>query len=100
MKRMQADADARVKAAQDERDAAVAAERQKTTDIAERMKGMGSPNANPADSEGSTMGPLQRKMLGLDKPKDGSSGAPEVPLGEGGVANYAAREFINKQAGR
>lgn len=99
MKRMQDEADAKVKAAQEERDRAVAEAQDRTDKAIARAQGMGPQGQNPADTEGSNMGALQRKMLGLDKPKEGS-GAPEVPLGEGGISQYAAREFIQKQAGR
>jgi hypothetical protein len=53
----------------------------------------------PVDTDGSTMGALQRRYLGLDKKEEGS-GAPEVELGEGSIATYAAREFANNRAGR
>jgi hypothetical protein len=100
MKQMEADAQARIAKAQAEADAKVQEAQQKADAAVERLQGMGPRGGNPADTEGPQMGALQKKMLGLDKPKDGGSGAPEVPLGEGGVANYAAREFINRQAGR
>ena len=100
MKRMQADADAKVKAAQDERDAAVTAANKRSEEALNRIQGMGPQGQNPADTEGPQMGPLQRKMLGLDVPKEGESKAPEVPLGEGALAQFAARELINRQAGR
>jgi hypothetical protein len=51
----------------------------------------------PVDVEGSDMAPFQRQYLGLDKKPEGSSGAPEVPLGEGAIASYAARQFIDQQ---
>jgi len=100
MDRIKADADEKVRKAQEDADAKVAAANQRVDEQVSRLQGMGKNGANPADTDGSEMGALQRKMLGLNKPKDGDSGAPEVPLGEGGVANYAAREFINRQAGR
>jgi hypothetical protein len=64
-----------------------------------RMQSMGPGGQSPADAEGPQMGAFQRKMLKMDKPGEGS-GAPEVPLGEGGIAAFAAREFVNKLAGR
>jgi hypothetical protein len=100
MKRMQADADAKVKAAQADADAKVAEAQKKADEAVNRLQGMGPQGQNPSDTEGPQMGPLQRKMLGLDVPKEGESKAPETPLGEGGVAQFAAREFINRQAGR
>ena len=100
MQRMQADADAKVATANKQRDDGIAAERARVDAITEKMKGMGAQGTNPADAEPPQMGPLQRRLLGLDKKDDSGSGAPEVPLGEGAIAAHAAREFINHAAGR
>jgi len=53
--------------------------------------------STPTDGEGSSMAPFQRQYLGLDKKPEGSSGAPEVPLGEGAIASYAARRWQEDQ---
>ena len=84
-----------------EKDEAFAAEKKAAEDRLARMAGMGPQGTgSPADTEGPAMGPLQRKMMGLDKPKPEGRGAPEVPLGDGAIAAHAAREFLNKAAGR
>jgi len=69
---------------------------------AKKQQVMGSPSGNPIDNGSSELGPLQRRMqvqqeqlVDGEKPK-----APEVPIGEGGLAAFAAREFLAKQAGR
>lgn len=100
MKRMQTEADRKVAEAQAERDRGIADAQAKADAAVARVQGMGPQGQNPADAEGPQMGALQRKMLGLDKSKSEGSGAPEVPLGEQGISQYAAREFINRQAGR
>ena len=101
-KRIQTDANAKVKAAQDERDRAIAEERERTATVQARLAGMGTQGGNPADTDSPQMGALQRRMMKLDNPDkgDNGSGAPEVPLGEGAIAAHAAREFANRVAGR
>jgi hypothetical protein len=79
-----------------EKDEAVAAAKAET----ERIKGMGLGGQNPSDTESPTMGAFQRKVLKLEETQDDKSKAPEVPLGEGGIAAFAAREFVQKQASR
>lgn len=72
--------------------------RAEATAAARTQQIMGQPSGNPVDMGGNDMGPLQRRMLpesDVDRSK-----APEVPIGEGGLAAYAAREFLAKQAGR
>lgn len=61
---------------------------------------MGSPSGNPVDMGGNEMGPLQRRMLPTEDPAAGEPKAPEVPIGEGSLAAFAARQFMAKQAGR
>lgn len=68
-------------------------------DEAERARAMGAGGQNPSDIDSPTMGAMQRKILKMDQLEEGSK-APEVPLGEGGVAAFAAREWANKQASR
>jgi hypothetical protein len=67
---------------------------------AERLKAMGLNGQNPSDLESPSMGAFQKKILKLGQTEDDKSKAPEVALGEGGIAAFAAREFINKQANR
>jgi len=85
IERLKAEADEREKKAKEEAEAKVA-----------RMQGMGAGGLNPSDDSGAQMGSLQRKMLGLDKTAEGGSGAPEVALGEGGLAAYAARKYTTE----
>lgn len=92
-KKMRSDYDLELKKKNDE----LAAERERA-DKAERAAAAGQ-GGSPVDVDGSTMGAFQRNYLGLNKEKDGS-GAPEVELGEGGIAAYAAREFVNRASGR
>lgn len=48
----------------------------------------------PTDGSGPAMAPFQAKYLGLDKPKEVETGAPEVGLGEGGLAAFAANKYL------
>jgi hypothetical protein len=58
-----------------------------------RLQGMGPSGMGPTDDGGPQMGAFQKQYLKLDKPEGGSSAAPEVPIGEGGIAAFAARKF-------
>lgn len=94
--KMKADYDAKLK----EKDDALVAEKKAADERLARVAGMGPQGSgSPTDMEGPTMGPLQKKLLGMEK-RDDSSGAPEVPLGDLGIAAYAAREFNKNAAGR
>ena len=57
-----------------------------------RMAGAGA--TNPTDGNGPTMGAFQRSYLGLNKSGSEDSGAPEVPLGDGGLSAFAANKYI------
>ena len=61
---------------------------------------MGQQNGNPVDMGGNDMGPLQRRMQPPAQEGDGAPKAPEVPIGEGSLAAFAARKFLADQAGR
>jgi hypothetical protein len=87
--RVKSEADERVKKADENAQGAI-----------ERLKGMGPQGQSPADADGPQMASFQRKYLGLDKKPEDGSGAPEVSLGEGGIAAYAAHEFIQQKANR
>ena len=67
---------------------------------ARKQQIMGQPNGNPVDMGGNDMGPLQRRMLPEQQGDQDRSKAPEVPIGEGSLAAFAAREFLAKQSGR
>ena len=81
---------ARLKAEADDREKKA---KEEGREYADRARAMGA--GSPTDSEGASMGAFQRSYLGLNKKEEGS-GAPEVALGEGGIAAYAAREWVNK----
>lgn len=89
LERVKAEAAAAVQAAKDEAAAA-----------AQRAAGMGPNGLTPTDNEGSQMGPMQRKFLKMDEKPPEEGKAPEVPLGEGGIAAFAAKKWIQDQATR
>ena len=87
LKKIQDEADAKVKAAQEE------AERLKT-----QMTGA-TGTGNPVDMGTADMGPLQRQMqMPAADNSGGDQKPPDAPLGEGSIAAFAARQFALKQA--
>lgn len=89
LERVKAEAATAVQAAKDEAAAA-----------AQRAAGMGPNGLTPTDNEGSQMGPMQRKFLKQDEKPPEEGKAPDVPLGEGGLAAFAAKKWIQDQANR
>lgn len=86
----------RVKELQDSVEAEKAKAREEGKKEAARTSAAG---LSPVDTEGPTMGAFQEKYLGLKK-EDAGDGAPQVDIGEGGIAAYAARKFREQQANR
>jgi hypothetical protein len=86
MSRIQAEAEAKVAAAQKEADERVA-----------RVQGMG-PAGGPTDADGPQMGAFQRNYLKV--PEEGTAVPANSELGQGTVAAIAAREWRQKQANR
>lgn len=76
----------------------------KARDAAEeaRKAAMMGPGAgNMVDDGGPGMGPLQKKLVSSVQAEDGKgTEAPNVPLGEGSIAAFAARQFMERQAGK
>ncbi len=54
---------------------------------------------SPADMGGPSMGPLQKQFVGEQKAPDGSA-APSGALGDNSIAAFAARQYMQKQAGQ
>lgn len=65
--------------------------------IAARIQGMGTGGMNPSDDGGSVMGAFQKQYLKLDQTQTDNSKAPDVPLGDGGVAAFAAAKWRQDQ---
>lgn len=66
--------------------------------IAARIQGMGSGGMNPSDDgSGSVMGAFQKQYLKLDQVQTDASKVPDVPLGDGGVAAFAAAKYRQDQ---
>lgn len=66
----------------------------------EAESAMGQNGQNPTDMSGPELGAFQKKYLELGNKGDEGSKAPTVPLGEGGVAAYAANQFIQSRQNR
>ena len=97
---MKANYDAEIQKLKDGNAAEIARAKEDAAAEARKQQIMGQPNGNPVDMGGNDMGPLQRRMLPTEQPGDGEPKAPEVPIGEGSLAAFAARQFLSKQAGR
>jgi hypothetical protein len=97
-KAMQEKHDAEMKKLQEETDAKLKAAEEKT----ERLKAqaMGQNSGGPVDMGGPELGVLQKQLV-PSAPADGEAPKiPDVPLGDGSVAAFAAREYMRKQAER
>lgn len=78
------------------KDAEIAAAKEHAEAIAARVSGMGA-GGGPADDGGASMGAFQRNYLKLDQQQDDKSKVPDVPLGDGGVAAFAAAKWKQDQ---
>jgi hypothetical protein len=96
---MKANYEAEIQKVRDGEAAKIQAAREEAAAEAKKQQIMGQPNGNPVDMGGNDLGPLQRRMT-PEPQGDGEPKAPEVPIGEGGLAAFAARQFLAKQAGR
>lgn len=90
---------AELKRVKDEAEAAVTAAKAEAAAAAQRAANMGPNGLTPTDNEGS-LGPMQRKFLKMDEKPPEEGKAPDVPLGEGGLAAFAAKKFLQDQASR
>ncbi len=86
MKKVQEDADAKVKAAEEK---------------AEKLKqqAMAQTGSGPVDMGGPELGVLQKQFVNSNS-GEGEPKAPDAPLGESSIAAFAARQFLQKQADR
>lgn len=100
VEKRQANIEARHKAAIDKVNAdaevKIAEANRKAEEIAARVAGMGANGMTPSDDGGSAMGGFQRKYLELDKAEKNDA-VPDVPLGQGSVAAYAAAKWRQDQ---
>jgi hypothetical protein len=85
LKQTRDDAEARIKAI----------EEQKTAEL-DRIRALSSGSGHsPADMSGAEMGGFQRSYQQLDRTNsEGKPLAPEIGLGEGGIAEFAAEQFV------
>lgn len=74
----------------------IAEANRKAEEIAARVAGMGANGMTPSDDGGSSMGGFQRRYLELDKAEKNDA-VPDVPLGQGSVAAYAAAKWRQEQ---
>ncbi len=98
--KLKADHTAELERVKTESEAKVAAAQAELEAAKQRAANMGPNGLIPTDNEGSQMGPLQRKFLKMDEKPPEEGKAPEVPLGEGGIAAFAAKKFLQDQASR
>jgi hypothetical protein len=86
LKKVQDDADAKVKAAEEK------AEKLKQSTMAQT-------GGSVVDMGGPELGILQKQLVPAP-PGEGEVKAPEVPIGDGSIAAFAARQYLQKQAER
>jgi hypothetical protein len=100
VEKRQANIEARHKAAIDKVNAdaevKITEANKRAEEIAARVAGMGAGGMNPSDDGGSAMGGFQKRYLELDK-AEATNTAPEVPLGQGAVAAFAAAKWRQDQ---
>lgn len=96
--KVKSDHEAELKRVQDDAAAKIKDAEEKAAAATQRAANMGPNGLTPTDNDGASMGPMQRKILKMDQVTSEEGKVPDVPLGEGGIAAFAAREFLKKQA--